>query len=1005
MRRAIVPALLAVLATTVPGQMWGSDSALTAPGTSYAVIDTDHLRALVPREAAEQLRPVVARAEALYVHLAADAGFVIQERLTLWFSDDADSHNGFSTVIPRPLVNIQLAPALPESAIFTGHDELERTIIHELAHHISNDRNPLGFRRFLDRVFGRVLPFDPLSLVVFYLATPAHVTMPSFWHEGLAQWAETTYAPAESPWAGRGRDSLTHMIWRMDAAAGAVPPVSDWRPSYHHWPYGSRVYHYGLAYTRWLEAAYGRNLPFWALVEQQSHQWFLSFQSATKDTIGVRHQRLIDRARADLLTEQGKQLAILRSQPVTNTKRLTPVEATVAAPAWLPDGRLVAAINGRFDLPTQRTISADGQIDGTGRTAWSMGGIRGLPDGTCIYGETDGSNDPWVHSRLHVLFPDGGSTTLPGERLLQPDLRRDGDTVQVVALQLQPGGITRLVQASGAIRNGFLGIGKRVDLGAWAAVPVEGRPWSPTFRPGTGELLWVETDAKGSRLVLAPLADPAKRTVLWTVKGRLLHPAWSADGSQLFVCADHTGVANAWRLDPAKPGVAVPVTNTLGGVLACVPSPDGKTLAILDHDRQGPFLARIANDPATWPPAVPEIDLAWPAPVAQDTAARPPLPERHPQPQLARPLPPPVEGVAGTEAPRPYWSLPNVRPLFWTPTTVATPEGGFGVAGYAADPLFKEVAAGGAGFGLAKGTPVGFAAWSSSALEWVQLAGAAWRTERAYGDQVVTADGQRHAYVERATGAQAAIGTGLAGFKRRWFGYVALGTEYSKQIPGLENDWDNQAVISAPRFSGREDYVEGVLAYDDTTFFPTSYAFEDGDTLIVKARHSDMGGELDHNRLFGTATKVISTWPRLGQQLVLGGLVGVGAGDPLPQGRFSIGGATGLGLPRGYNDLEATGDHALAWSAAYRFSVLPAFTWFGTTPFGFRQLIGEVFYDAAMVSEDHPGGHGKWYRSAGGELRAEWEIWLIRIAPGIGAAHLFQKHGEISPYFTLAFQW
>jgi len=543
------------------------------PGRRMAVIDTAHLRVYVPSDQAAALAPTVARAEHVYTEMAAQAGYRIRSRLHLVLGDDVDSHNGFSTVVPFPLVGVDLAPAPPSSAIFAGDDHVARTLIHEFAHHLSNDREH-GFRRVLGTIFGRILPSDALSLLAYYLSTPAHSTMPSFWHEGLAQWAETTYADPAGAFAGRGRDPLSHMVWRLDAAAGAIPPVGDWRLSQARWPFGSEAYLYGLAYTRYLDAAYGDRASIWALIDAQARGWAFNFTNGPLPLLGKDHRQLLAEARTALLHEQTANLALLRAQPVTATTRLTPIDTIVAAPAWSADGRLFAALNGPYDRPHYARIDARGDGDSAWRSAYGMGPARSLTDGTLVYAETAGGVYAWSRSRIFLITPDGDAHELPGKRLIQPDARlrpigarkKAGHDYTVAAVRLLDAGRQDLV------------LNHRAPLGkAWEVVPSQGRAWSPAFRPGHDELSWVETDAAGSRLVLAPLSELTRRTILAQVRGRLLHPAWSADGRELFVCADHSGVANAYVLDPATPGELVAVTNSIGGVIACVPSRRGRS--------------------------------------------------------------------------------------------------------------------------------------------------------------------------------------------------------------------------------------------------------------------------------------------------------------------------------------------------------------------------------------------------------------------------------------------
>ncbi len=83
---------------------------LVKPTRRVAIIDTAHLRAFVPHDQAEALKPLVARADVIYQALARDAGYTISRRLYLLISDDFDDHNGFSTVVPYALVQVELAP-------------------------------------------------------------------------------------------------------------------------------------------------------------------------------------------------------------------------------------------------------------------------------------------------------------------------------------------------------------------------------------------------------------------------------------------------------------------------------------------------------------------------------------------------------------------------------------------------------------------------------------------------------------------------------------------------------------------------------------------------------------------------------------------------------------------------------------------------------------------------------------------------------------------------------
>lgn len=951
---------------------------LIQPGDRYDEIRLPHLRVFLPAGQAESLGPLLARADAIFAAMALAAGRPA-ERLDLLLSDEQDDHNGFSTVIPHPLVQVLLAPAKPTSTIFDGHDHLERTLIHEFAHHFSNDRNH-GFRGVLEAIFGRVLPSEYFSLVLFYLSTPAHVTMPRFWHEGLAQWAETAYADPASAWGGRGRDPLTHMIWRCDAAAGALPGVGEWRSTRPVWPFGSSVYVYGIAYFRWLESAYG--LDAWRLVDGQAQRWAFVFNGGSVGTLGQPHDLLLARARNDLAREQRANLDLLRQQPVTVTRRLTPTDTIAAAPAWDDHGGLRFALTDPWDRPRLVRLDDAGKLHREHADAFARGALRRLGPGLAIRAETPSALDAWARSRVELLVA-GPPYALPGERLILPDGHGTAESGMIAAIRLDDGGRQSLVIARYQAEDGILG--RSYTTSAWTVIPSEGRAWSPAFAPDGERLAWVETDRAGSRLVVAPLADPTQRTVLWTVKGRIIHPMWSADGIRLFCCSDVSGVANAYAIDLGATVAVRPVTHVLGGVVACVPSPDGRHLAVVDHDVHGPYIATISADPATWPESIPTIACSWPAPNGH-------APHR----ALAlRPEPAVPEAT-------PYHGLTRLRPLFWTPTTLAGPDGGYGVAGFLGDPLATHTLFASAGIGAGGYEGVGQLGYVCSTWP-IEVGVQGWLTERLYNDLLLDSNGNDHTYVEWRGGGEVLAGRGLSGSRRHLFAYVAAGAEAVRTSHNGAEEYEDVTIVTPAAWEGEDQYVEATIGYGDTRRYPTSYARETGVEVEATLRRSGFGGDLDRTRLIGRGEAVLSVWPRGGHQIVVGASGGTNDGDTTLQGSFSVGGILGLGLPRGYYEIEAVGDHLVGGSVAYRLPLWRPFDGFGSSPFAHRQIVVEVFYDLAQVSRDHLFGDGDSYASAGMQIHDEWEFSGVIVQPGLGVARQLDGDEDTVVYFALGF--
>lgn len=938
----------------------------------FVVIEGETVRALVPRRVADAAQPLVRRADALYPQLAADAGYRIRRPLWLWFGRDTDLHNGFSSVVPYPIIQVELAYARPSQRIFAGGRDIERTLIHELTHHISNDRNH-GIRRVLESVFGRILPSDPISLALAYLSLPAPVFQPAFWQEGTAVWAESTYLGEDTVWAGRGRDPLTHMIWRLDAAADAIPPVGDWRLSYRAWPYGGRAYVYGTAYLRHLVGQH--RVDVWDAIAAQGRQWPFLFADGAEAIFGQPHTSLLRRARAALQEEQEALITRLRAQPLTELERLTPRDAGAGAPAWGGDGRVHLALDRQRHRPRIHRLDADGTLQTTalpGHFDPSLRAHRGHLITTAY--------DHRRRAGSLVVSPDGTQHRL-ATRGIQPDLRIDDDT-WVVATTAQDDDLRQSLRIE-AFR------GER-SLGLRPAPPVQGdAAWSPTWQPDSDALLWVETDADGSRLVLG---DAGRRRVLLQVPGRILHPCWDRDGTMIYFAADHSGVGNAYRLDlrGAQP-VLRQITHVLGGVIACVPSPDGRRLALIDHDRDGPYLATMPLDPATWPERRIDIPLRWPAGTEAATPGR-------------RAIPPPADD----DAPLPvtdYHGLPLLRPRFWTPTTAVVPSGGFGAVAVLIDPLATHTVLAGAGIGTTENEPVGRLEWTYRG--WPLDLGLVLRqSEITYGNEFRATEGRVLDYTETRSTAEVLVGRGVDDLDHDGYVFLRLGLARWEEVPASAARHVGESHRGPDPFAGVERYAQFEIGYDDRQRFPDGYAPDAGVAAALRFRNSGFGGDLDRSRVDLTLGAALPIWRNGGHQLAMSTQIGTSAGDRFMQGNFSVGGALGLGIPRGYIDRVATGAHLLAGSLAYRLPLWRPFQGFGSGPLVHRQLVAEVFVDAAQVSRDRVvDPDADWYHSVGALLHTTWEFFGVRLQPGLGIARQLDGEEDSNLLFELDFRW
>jgi hypothetical protein len=184
---------------------------------------------------------------------------------------------------------------------------------------------------------------------------------------------------------------------------------------------------------------------------------------------------------------------------------------------------------------------------------------------------------------------------------------------ELVRIELASGETRTLADAGSAGGSGLVWTHPRVspDGRAIAAVRHRAGQWRVVLVSGPGE----------AREIVAPGSFVGP-------------PAWSPDGLRLFAATDASGIWNLVSIDPNGTGATGPLTRVTGGAFSPAPSPDGKSLFLLELTGKGTDLRRLALPAEVLP-------LTAPAAIGFGFPILPPPPGETPQPARLSPAGPP----------------------------------------------------------------------------------------------------------------------------------------------------------------------------------------------------------------------------------------------------------------------------------------------------------------------------------------------------------------------------
>jgi Tol biopolymer transport system component len=922
-----------------------------SPFWQFKQIETEHFRITFPKQLSDTAQAVANNLEDANAVLSKKLYWQPSYKARILLIDNTDSANGVTTPVEDFGIILYVTP--PDNWYSTSYydDWLRLLCFHEYTHFVNIDTT-----RGLWKI-GRVLFGDVLL---------PNAAWPNWMLEGLAVYMETA-----STHAGRGRSTYYDMILRSAVDAGVLNTSKFFTLdrfnslTVPYFPAGESVYLFGYEMMKEL----AKNTPPGETADQGGPL------KGGIDTLGVMSYRSADRipyfinANLDNITgrdwysywdqfvretkvRSSKQIAVIRSQPVTSPQFVTHNGFQVLGSTFSPDGQWVAY--------TKQTLD---ELNGiylrdlkTGKEKWLAEKIEGTeasftPDSKFLmFSSLRREAEYYEYSELGVYSLESGSTRWITDkvRARDPNISLDGKSV---VFTVTHGPKVDLAVAHLTESNGELNCDSMKTIYSAQNFDVAS---TPKFSPdGKNVFFSLHKNGKVSEELMSLDLGSGKARALVENGSFNRFPAVSSHGDLYFV-SNLTGVDNLYQYREGQTPKLI--TNLTTGVWFPSISSDNKIYGAV-FSYHGSDLAQLDPLPSdVSPQAV--------------TVAPPEAPQTDPQTDIKSSKHYEIED---------YSLTPSIWPRAWIPYLAVSPGNlslGESVSGFDSTDRHRYL------------LNLGYDTLSSSA-DWL-----AEYQNRSLGVTFTLVAQNQLSFTEYS-------GNSLYSYTRDFvlsagISYPFFWT-YSSLTPSITFNLDKTSYYypGADTASVNYDYktgllptIDGILSYTDAESTPLAISPEEGRNTILGARY--YASDADQLQ---TVKSLVSDqeFLRLGSShwvLVPSVQGSYSSADPstntninsdvVLQGRYPI--ITGsfvntslTSLPiRGYPGQTFYVKAAEVSALDLRFPITDIFRGWGTNPIYLDQIYGFVFGESTYL----PFNHTKMLPSAGGGLVANLQVFL-----------------------------
>jgi hypothetical protein len=609
--------------------------AAQAPSAPWRTIETAHFRVHFPAPFEPWARRAAGAIESIHERVTEAVGWRPGRPIEVSVGDPQATSNGMAfPFLDRPAVVLWTSPPEPESGIGYWTDWMEDLVVHEVAHivHLGRPRN---------RSRGILARLSPLPIGPVLLKSPRWLS------EGYATLIEGALTGS-----GRPASSFRAMVLRRFAMDGKLPGYAA-LSSTSGWLGGSMAYLVGSTFLEWLEAREGKG-SLQKLWKRMASRRGGDFPTAFRAIFGRSPADLYDRFRAEITALSVEEEKRLRSAGLVDGETWQRLDGGTLSLSVSPDGsKLLArrdpkrgetylavwttapdeeerrAEEKRRERETEilrdpEEVADRPEVPARRTPRWRLPSINGfaaenprwLPDGRrVLFARRAPDREGVLRLDLSVWTPEEGDVRRVTELadVVEADPAPDGRWAAGVRVRYGVSDLVAVDLASGSLRS-IAPTAARED--AW-------RVWShPRVSPDGATIAALIHSEGRWRLGTLPAGGGALREI--PLPGSPAGaPAWSADGSRIFVAADREGIWNVESVPPNNvagtgptdlhppqsnagtgpadlhppQGGAAPselMTRVTGGALDPAPSPDGKSLFFLEVTSKGVDIQRLA---------------------------------------------------------------------------------------------------------------------------------------------------------------------------------------------------------------------------------------------------------------------------------------------------------------------------------------------------------------------------------------------------------------------------